>query len=113
MKYAVCFVTSALIGAGVGGGGFFTLYLSLCGEVSQLAAQGINLISYVFAAAPSSALSYRRYRPDERLITFLSFCSVTGCVFGALTAPAVPDGVLRKLYGGFTAAAALFVLMRR
>ena len=113
MKFAVCFLTSALIGAGVGGGGLFTVYLSLSGAASQLTAQGINLLSYIFAAAPASALSYRRYGPDLRLITFLSFCSVIGCVFGALTAPAVPDDALRKIYGAFTAAAALFVLMRR
>lgn len=110
MIFAVCFLTSALVGAGVGGGGLLTLYLTLTGSAAQLAAQEANLISFVFAASPSAVVCFREYRPDLRLVTFLSFCAAVGCIFGSLAAPSVPDPVLRKIYGVFMITSALAVL---
>ncbi len=109
MREAVCFITSALAGMGVGGGGLFTVFLSLTGT-GQLAAQGMNLFSYVAASAPASFIGYRRYAPDMRLTAFLSFCACVGCMFGAMAAPAVPDNALRRIYGAFTVASGIFVL---
>lgn len=106
----VCFITSVFSGMGAGGGGILTLYLSVFAGMDQAAAQGVNLTAFIFALAPSAAVNAARYKPDIRLIAFLTFCGTTGCIFGALLSSYAPDALLRKCCGAFlsvTGAAAL------
>ena len=110
--YLICFITSVSSGMGAGGGGILTLYLSVFSGVSQTAAQGINLIDFIFAVTPSAVINCIRYKPDIRLISFLTFCGTVGCVLGALLSSNTPDILLRKCCGAFLAAVGALTLVR-
>ena len=97
---------------GAGGGGILTLYLSAFSGVSQAAAQGINLLDFTFALTPPAVVNFVRYKPDIRLISFLTFCGTVGCVLGALLSSSVPDDLLRRFCGVFLAAAGAMTLVR-
>ncbi|MBO4423485.1 MAG: sulfite exporter TauE/SafE family protein [Clostridia bacterium] len=97
----ICFLTSLSCGMGTGGGGILTMFLTLFSGVPQLQAQGMNLLAFSFAAAPSAAVSNIRCRPDIRIITFFAFCGAVGCVIGAIFASYCPENAMRKAYGAF------------
>ncbi|MBQ7700744.1 MAG: sulfite exporter TauE/SafE family protein [Clostridia bacterium] len=109
--HVICFITSVSSGMGAGGGGLLTLYLSMFSGVSQAAAQGINLLDFAFALAPSAVVNFVRYKPDIRLISFLTFCGTVGCVLGALFSSHVSDDALRKCCGVFLAAVGAVTLI--
>lgn len=110
--YVICFITSVSSGMGSGGGGLLTLYLSMFSGVSQTAAQGINLLDFTFALTPPAIVNFARYKPDIRLISFLTFCGVVGCVLGALLSSNTPDLLLRKCCGVFLAAVGALTLVK-
>ena len=97
---------------GAGGGGILTLYLSVFSGMEQMTAQGVNLLDFTFALSPSAIINFVRYKPDIRLISFLTFCGTVGCVLGALLTSHVPDAVLRKCCGVFLAAVGIITLVR-
>ena len=101
--YAVCLITSVSSGLGVGGGGIMTLYLSAFAGMKQIYAQGVNLIGFTFALSPSTLINAVKYKPDIRIVTFLTFCGTVGCILGVLLSSYTPDLVLRKCCGVFLA----------
>ena len=111
LTYIICFITSVSSGMGAGGGGILTLYLSVFSGVSQSAAQGINLFDFAFALTPPAVMNFLRYKPDIRLISFLTFCGTTGCIVGTLLSSNTPDMLLRKLCGVFLAAVGAVTLI--
>ena len=110
--YVICFITSVSSGLGAGGGGILTLFMSVFSGVSQSAAQGINLLDFTFALTPPAIVNFVRYKPDIRLISFLTFCGTVGCVLGALLSSNTPDLLLRKCCGVFLAAVGALALVR-
>ena len=112
-RFAVCFIAALSCGMGAGGGGLLTLYLSSFSGFTQLQAQGINLISFVSASAPASVMNLLRYKPDMRLISFLTFAGASGCILGALFASYTNQFVLRKCCGAFLLFAGVFTLFRK
>lgn len=110
--FIICFITSVSSGMGAGGGGVLTLYLSLFSDVSQSAAQGINLLDFAFALTPPATVNFVRCKPDIRLISFLTFCGTTGCIIGALLSSNTPDLLLRKCCGVFLVAVGALTLVK-
>ena len=49
MSYVIPFLIAALMGMGVGGGGLFVIYLTLCMNLPQYVAQGTNLFFFIIA----------------------------------------------------------------
>ena len=77
MSFLTSFLISALMGMGVGGGGLFVIYLTLCLNFPQLLAQGTNLCFFVIAGVFSLFLHVRKRKIDLRqVITMIFF----GCI---------------------------------
>ena len=110
--YAVCLITSVSSGLGVGGGGIMTLYLSAFAGMKQIYAQGVNLIGFTFALSPSTLINAVKYKPDIRIVTFLTFCGTVGCILGVLLSSYTPDLVLRKCCGVFLAVTGALSLVK-
>ena len=53
MSYVIPFLIATLMGMGVGGGGLFVIYLTLCLNLPQFIAQGTNLCFFVIAVIGS------------------------------------------------------------
>jgi uncharacterized membrane protein YfcA len=71
------FLISALMGMGIGGGGLFVIYLTLCLNFEQILAQGTNLIFFIISALFSLFIHLRK-----RKIRFLQVGALI--LFGSL-----------------------------
>ena len=61
-EIAVAFIIAVIVGMGIGGGGFFVIYLTLCLGYNQIIAQGTNLLFFLISALASLAVHARRRR---------------------------------------------------
>lgn len=104
---------AGLSGMGVGSGGLLVIYLTLLRDAPQLAAQGWNLLFYLFAAGSSLAVHIRRRELRWGLIATLAGAGLVGAYFGSALAPQIDPTVLRRLFGGMLVASGCVVLLRR
>ena len=98
-QITVSFVIAALSGMGVGGGGLFVIYLSLMGDTPQLAAQGMNLLFFLFSAGASVLVHLNRRRIFGTVILLMATAGVAGSLIGTALTPHVSEGLLRKSFG--------------
>lgn len=97
---AAAFLTAALAGMGVGGGGLLVIYLTLAREMPQLEAQGINLLFFLSSALPAIAVNLKKRRLDFRRILSLAVPGAVFAVLGSILASEVDAAILRKVFGG-------------
>ncbi|MBQ8164140.1 MAG: sulfite exporter TauE/SafE family protein [Clostridia bacterium] len=50
MDIVISFLIAAIMGMGIGGGGFLVIYLTLCLGYEQILAQGTNLVFFAIAS---------------------------------------------------------------
>ena len=108
----VSFIIAALSGMGIGSGGFLVIYLSLAENMPQLAAQGINLLFFLFSCSSSLFFHMRKRKLFSGVILIMS---VMGCLcspLGSLAASVLPSEILRKLFGGMLIVSGLLSLRK-
>ena len=88
-----------LTGMGIGGGGLLVLYLTMVDKMGQLAAQGCNLLFFVFSSAASLYVHNRKRRLDFRLIGISAALAAVGSRVGVGLTSAFPEGAVRGMYG--------------
>lgn len=93
------FIIALLSGLGVGGGGLFTVYLSVVSDVPQIAAQGINLLFFLFSSGASVTVQLFRGRIFFRAVGVMVAAGVVGVAFGVMAAGALPEQWLRRIFG--------------
>ncbi len=108
----VAFIIAVLSGMGIGSGGFLVIYLSLAEGMPQLTAQGINLLFFLFSSAASLFLHMRKRRLFGGAILAMSAMGVLGSPLGSLAAAALPQGLLRKLFGAMLIISGLLALRK-
>ena len=92
------FLVALLAGMGVGSGGLFVVCLTLVFGMNQLAAQGLNLYFYIFAAAAALSLHVRTAPFHWRRLAVLCAVGAAGCVFGATLAQSMRLDLLRRIF---------------
>lgn len=98
---AVGLATGILSGCGVGGGSLLMLYLTLCADVAQYQAAGINLL-YFLACAPAALWSHSKNGLIERRTALCCIASGIPTAFAAsLLAARMDIGWLRRAFGVF------------
>ncbi len=108
----VAFIIAVLSGMGIGSGGFLVLYLTLAEGMQQLAAQGINLLFFLFSSAASLFFHMRKRRLFGSAILAMSAMGVLGSPLGSLAAAVLPSDVLRKLFGGMLILSGMLALRK-
>ena len=88
-----------LTGMGIGGGGLLVLYLTMVDGMGQLAAQGCNLLFFVFSSASSLYVHNRKRKLDFRLIGISAALAIIGSRVGVGLASVLPEETVRSLYG--------------
>ena len=88
-----------LTGMGIGGGGLLVLYLTEVCEVGQLAAQGCNLLFFVFSSAASLYIHSRRRNLDYGMIGIAALLAVVGAQMGVRLTTVISEESVRHLYG--------------
>ena len=96
---AAAFLIAILSGMGVGSAGLLVVYLTVVLDVSQLTAQGINLLFFLFAASAALCVHIlRRHIPFSRVI-LAALAGMLGALPGVWTAEILPLNLVRILFG--------------
>lgn len=88
-EIAVAFIIAVIVGMGIGGGGFFVIYLTLCLGYNQIIAQGTNLLFFLISALASLAVHARRRRLFLAELIPIILISLPSTVIGANLANSV------------------------
>lgn len=94
----VTFVVAMLAGMGVGSGGLYVVYLTLIAGKDQLAAQGMNLYFFIFAAAAALLIHSRTAKIRWDRLALLSAVGTIGCALGATLAQRMELSLLRQIF---------------
>lgn len=97
------FVIATLAGLGAGSGGLLVIYLTQIEGVAQVAAQGVNLLFFIFSALASVILNFKVIKPELSTVAVMSAAGAIGCLLGAYLAGAVDGELLQKIFGAFLA----------
>ena len=101
INITVTLLLALLSGMGIGTGGLLVLYLTLVGQYSQLQAQGINLLFYLFAAGASLLVHLSRRRIPALAVALMILAGVPGALLGAKVALSIPQELTARLFGVF------------
>ena len=96
----VSLLIGMLAGLGVGSGGILMVYLTAADGMSQLAAQGLNLATFVFALGAALVVHLHRRQLSLPILLFILVFGAAGALCGSLLARVVEAGVLRMALGG-------------
>lgn len=95
----VSFMIALLSGMGVGSGGLLVVYLTLVENLSQLQAQGINLLFFIFSAGASTAVNFRAGDVYTGALLAAGAGGIAGAVVGAFLSAIVSPALLRRFFG--------------
>ncbi|MBQ9783347.1 MAG: sulfite exporter TauE/SafE family protein [Clostridia bacterium] len=109
----VSFVIAALSGMGVGGGGLFVIYLALFTDTPQLAAQGMNLLFFLFSAGASMVVHLRTRQLYGLVILVMAASGVVGAMLGAYLSNFVSQEILRRGFGAMLVISGILVLRKK
>ena len=106
-------IIAILAGMGVGGGGLLVLYLIYVRGVEQIAAQGINLVFFVFAALASMLYHTKRRKIDYKLCIGLIIFGCVGAVIGSFAANMISKTIVRQIFGWLLVTSGALSLFKR
>ena len=102
----------AMTGMGIGGGGLLVLYLTEFRGLDQLAAQGCNLLFFVFSSAAGLFVHNRKRKLDFKIIGIAAGLAVIGSQIGVKLTGVLPENVLRTAYGWMLIIAGTIAVLR-
>ena len=106
-------IISALSGMGVGGGGLFVIYLALLTDTPQLAAQGMNLLFFLFSAGASLIVHVQKRQILWWAVGLMIAVAIPGAMVGTFLAEYVSGGLLRKIFGGMLVTGGILALQKQ
>lgn len=107
------FLIALLSGLGVGGGGLFAVYLSVFSDLPQLAAQGANLLFFLFSSGASVTVNLFRRHIIFPAVALMIVTGIAGAAAGSLLAHVLPDLWLRKIFGMMLIAGGIMAIKRK
>lgn len=106
-------LTGILSGFGVGGGSLLLIYMTTFAGLEQTAAQGINLVYFLPAAAASLPAHFKNgYIEKAALLPAIS-AGLAGTALAAWAATSMDVEMLRKCFGGFLLLVGVRELLRK
>ena len=97
----VTLIVAVLSGMGIGSGGLMVLYLTLFRDNSQLAAQGLNLLFFLFASASSMIVHLSRRHIRFGAVLLMIAGGLPAAYLGTRLALALPEVWIRRIFGVF------------
>ena len=97
--FLVTLAVALLAGLGVGSAGLFMTWLTLVEKLPQLTAQGINLIFFIFSSGAALAIHVFRTPLLWQSLIPLLFSGAIGSFLGVALASALPQLLLRRIFG--------------
>ena len=99
LDIGVSLIIGLLAGLGVGSGGILIVYLTAVDGMGQLAAQGLNLATFVFALGAAVLVHLHRRQLPMTILAFIVVFGAAGALLGSLLAHAVHGEFLRMALG--------------
>ena len=99
MRYIIPFLISALMGMGVGGGGLFVIFLTMCLNYGQIYAQGTNLVFFIIAILSSIFVHLRKRKLYFKQILIMAIIGSIGSVIFSRLVNYVNPEIPRKMLG--------------
>ena len=96
----VGFLVSMLMGMGVGGGGLFVIFLTLCLNYGQINAQGTNLLFFIIAILASFLIHVKKRKLNWKQIFLMAIIGAIGSVIFSNLVNYVNPEIPRKMLGG-------------
>lgn len=93
------FGVAVLSGLGVGSAGLLVVYLTVAENLPQLAAQGLNLVFFLFSSGAALLVHLSRTVLLTGAILLMIPGGVAGSLLGTALAGVLPEAVLRKFFG--------------
>ena len=93
------FVIAVLSGMGVGGGGLFVVFLALFTETPQLAAQGINLLFFLFSSGSAVCVHLSKRKIFGTAVLIMASFGIIGALAGTALSSIIKQTLLRKIFG--------------
>lgn len=106
------FLAAALSGLGVGSGGLLVIYLTLVAGLDQHAAQGINLLFFLFSGGAALAVHSGSRKLYPTAILILAAFGIVGSFLGTALARALSPNILRRIFGGMLVLSGMLTLQR-
>ncbi len=112
LDIAAALAIAILCGLG-GGGGIFVLYLTAVIGMTQIKAQGVNLLFFISSALGAFAVNRKNKLIDLKAFAMISLGGVPMAVLGSLSASLIKNAHLSKMYGGLLVLSGLYYLFQR
>ena len=93
------FFIALLSGMGVGGGGLFVVFLAMFTDTPQIAAQGINLLFFLFSSGSAICIHLSRRKIFGTAVLTMAIFGIIGSLIGAVFVSRIDQGLLRKIFG--------------
>jgi len=112
MDILVAFIIALIVGLGIGGGGFFVIYLTLCLNYGQLTAQGTNLMFFLIGGISSLFVHVRRRKLFVPELIPIIAVSVPATILGASLANSVDQRISAISLGVFLTVSGIISLIK-
>lgn len=112
IEFVMGYLTAALAGLGIGGGGLLVIYLALIEKLPQLKAQGINLLFFIFSSAAAMAVHIFKRRIPLKLTLILATSGVAGACVGNMITGKIGENLLRIMFGILLVISGIIALSR-
>ncbi|MBQ8146915.1 MAG: sulfite exporter TauE/SafE family protein [Clostridia bacterium] len=110
MSFLIVFLISALMGMGVGGGGLFVIYLTLCLNFPQLLAQGTNLCLFIIAGVSSLFIHLKKRKIDLKQVLIMITLGCIGSVLSSSLVNSLDPKYARYALGALLVVSGLITL---
>jgi len=100
LNIIVGFLVAVLMGMGVGGGGLFVIFLTLCLNFGQINAQGTNLVFFILAIIASIFVHLKKRKIYMRQVIVMILLGSVGSLIFSNLANNIDPSIPRKTLGG-------------
>ncbi|MBQ8739228.1 MAG: sulfite exporter TauE/SafE family protein [Clostridia bacterium] len=107
----IAFLISALMGTGIGGGGFLVIYLTLCLNYEQIIAQGTNLVFFAICGIFSLLVHMMKRKISLRQVIPMSVFGSLGAIVLSRLANLIDPKIPRIALGIFLVASGILGLI--
>ncbi len=111
-EFIIAFLIALIVGLGVGGGGFFVIYLTLCLNYPQLLAQGTNLLFFLICSVASLFVHARKRKLLSRELLPITAISLVGTLIGSYLTGQVDPWLPRLILGCLLTVSGAITLIR-
>jgi len=99
LNIVAAFIIAILSGMGIGSGGLFTIWLTAVAGTPQLAAQGLNLLFFLFSGGASMTVHLSRRKIYWGAVMILTVSGIVGTLAGSFVAGLLPVNAIRTIFG--------------